>query len=69
MTTREELNKTISELDDEGFSWLARALMKSAMLHGALTQVWPDGLGGFRDREKIEHVRALATKYIEEFNG
>lgn len=65
-TPREELNQAIANLDDEAFSWLARACLQSAMLHGASTQIWPDGLGGFRDREGIERVRDLAAQYLHD---
>lgn len=54
----------LSEMSDEGFSWLLLACQKSAMMHGAGTQIWPDGLGGFSDREKIEELRAEAERLI-----
>lgn len=63
-SARARLNAAICLLDDEAFSWLARSLLQSAMLHGASTQVWPDGLGGFRDRETIERARTDAAEYL-----
>lgn len=59
------LASKLGALDDESFGWLALALLPSAMLHGARTQVWPDGLGGFRDRERIEEIRDLANAYVK----
>jgi hypothetical protein len=52
------------KLDEEAFDWLVLALLPSAQLKGAHTQVWPDGLGGFRDRETLDKIRAAAAEYI-----
>jgi hypothetical protein len=54
----------IGALNNEAMAWLALSLLPSAMMHGAHTQVWPDGLGGFTDREGIERVRELAKRYV-----
>lgn len=62
---RAELLGELFALDDEAFTWLLLALAPSAMLHGGHTQVWPDGLGGFRDRERIERIRKLAGQLID----
>lgn len=52
----------LAQLDDEAFDWLLLALLPSALLHGAHAQVWPDGLGGFSDRETIIAVQAEAKE-------
>lgn len=44
----------LAEIDDEAFSWVAVALVQ---------RIWPDGLGGFRDRKGIEAVRQEARRY------
>lgn len=64
--TRGKIIEFLALLDDEAFSWLVLAMPPSAMLHGATCQIWPDGLGGFRDRELIEALRTEAQKWIEE---
>jgi hypothetical protein len=61
---RATLIALLALLDAEAFSWLLLALGASAQLRGANTQVWPDGLGGFRDRERIEAIRAEAAKLL-----
>lgn len=62
--SRAPLLALLAALDDEAFNWLLLALAPSAMFHGAHTQVWPDGLGGFQNREKIEAIRAEAKRLI-----
>lgn len=59
------MQKLISELDDESFAWLALAVLPWATTLGGKIQIWPDGLGGFRDRERIEQIRAAAKTYLE----
>lgn len=63
--TRRNIIEALATMDDEAFSWLVLAVPPSAMLHGATCQIWPDGLGGFRDREKIEALRAAAQVWID----
>lgn len=65
MKNRKTLIRLLSTMDDEAFSWLVLALQPSAMTAGALMQVWPDGLGGFRDRKTIEATRAAAAAWLE----
>lgn len=57
--------KLLATLDDEAFAWLALAMLPKAMTRGGGVQVWPDGLGGFRDREKIEEIRSTCDKYVK----
>lgn len=54
----------LAQLDDEAFEYLVLALLPSAQLNGAYAQVWPDGVGGFRDSALIAAVRTAATEYI-----
>lgn len=62
-TPRERMVTLIGGLDDEAFSWLAICCLSSqkSMRPG----LWPDGLGGFKDREAIEALREAAAKYVE----
>jgi len=62
---RARMETLIGLLDDEAFAWIALALQSKAMTRGGATQIFPDGLGGFRDRERIEQLRAAAVDYIE----
>ena len=55
----------LASMDDEAFSWVALALLPKAMTHGARIQIWPDGLGGFSDKETIEAARQAAKEYVE----
>lgn len=64
-TKRLKLLLLLATMDDEAFVWLAMAMLPSAMLAGAHAQVWPDGLGGFQDRETIEAARDAAREYCE----
>jgi hypothetical protein len=63
--TRGKIIEALATMDDEAFSWLVRAMPPSAMLHGARCQIWPDGLGGFRDRATIDALRTAAQAWIE----
>ncbi len=67
MPDRTTLMETIAALPDEAFSWLLLALAPKAMLHGANTQVWPDGLGGFQaiSRTAIADVQAAVEAYVQ----
>ena len=62
--TRRKIIEALATMDDEAFSWLVLAMPPSAMLHGGTCQIWPDGLGGFQDREKIEALRTAAQAWI-----
>lgn len=64
-----EVLHALAQLDDEAFSWVVRACLPSAMLHGAGTQIWPDGTGGFRDRTGINNVREAAVRYLAKDKG
>jgi len=57
--------KALQDMDDEAFSWFVLAIPPSAMLHGGTCQIWPDGLGGFKDRKNIELLREAAQEYIK----
>jgi len=55
-------------MPEEAFAYLVLACQQSAMLKGANTQIWPDGVGGFtrESRKSIEAVRAAADVYLKE---
>lgn len=53
---RAELIRLLAKMDDEGFSWVVVALAE---------RVWPDGLGGFRDRATIEATRREALRILK----
>jgi hypothetical protein len=62
--TTEELQARIvtnlAAMDGEGFSWLAITIAGMGR-----PPIWPDGLGGFRDRERIAAVVTDAKAYVE----
>lgn len=60
-----KIAELIGSLDDEAFVWLVLAMQPKAMTIGGRAQVWPDGLGGFRDREKMETIRTLCADYMK----
>lgn len=64
---RARLLKALATMPDEAFSWVVLACGQSAMTHGALAQVWPDGVGGFTaaSRASIEEARAAAVAWLE----
>jgi len=62
---RLKIIQAIAIMDDEAFSWLALAMLPSAQPRGAAVQIWPDGLGGFQDRDTIEAARAAAQAWSE----
>lgn len=57
----------LAQMPDEAFGWFTLAAMQGAMTGGALTQIWPDGDGGFsvESREAIEAVRCWAGAFNE----
>lgn len=63
--TRGKMIEALATMDDEAFSWLVLAIPPRAMLHGATCQIWPDGLGGFQDREKIDELRTAAQAWLD----
>lgn len=65
---RVELLLLLARMNDEAFAYVALAMQKSAMTGGALTQIWPDGLGGFTDRDIIEAARKAADDYLKEIS-
>lgn len=54
----------LARLDEESFTWIVLALRPSAMTRGGNCQIWPDGLGGFRDRDTLEAIRAAADELV-----
>lgn len=64
MRDREKIIEALATMDDEAFSWFVLAIPPSAMLHGGTCQIWPDGLGGFQDRETIEALRTAAQAWL-----
>jgi len=56
--SRYELLAALAALPDEAYEWIVGA---------ALTQIWPDGLGGFmpESRTAITNVRAAAKAWAE----
>jgi hypothetical protein len=62
---RRNCNRLLGQLNDEAFTWIAMALQASAMTKGAGLQIFPDGMGGFIDRDKLEELRLAAVAYID----
>ncbi len=56
---RQDIGRLIGSLDDEAFSWLVMTITGMGR-----PPIWPDGLGGFRDRNTIEKVRAACQAYV-----
>jgi hypothetical protein len=71
MAAREQIVSALATMPDEAFSWFAMATQASAMTHGALTQIWPDGTGGFTaaSRAAIATVQAAAADYLKAQQG
>jgi len=69
--TQAEAKKAIlaalERMPAEAFGYLALSMRASAMTQGGLTQVWPDGIGGFTgaSREAIAAARSAADAYVE----
>ncbi len=57
---RKAIGHLIGSLDDEAFGWLVMTITGMGR-----PPIWPDGLGGFYDRAKIEKVRRLCKVYAE----
>ncbi len=63
---RTRILKALAEMPNEAFSWFVLAAAPSAMRHGANSQIWPDGIGGFsqESQKAIADVRAAADDYM-----
>ena len=66
-TPRERMLAALEAMPDEAFIYLALAMVRGAMTKGALTQVWPDGTGGFSQGSKasIAEAETAANAYLE----
>ena len=63
MTLLDTLRHDLAHLNDEALVWIALALLPSAHPMSR-TPLYPDGLGGFMDRERLERLRQTATEYV-----
>lgn len=65
--SRKALLDALGSMPDEAFGYFVLACRPSAMTHGALAQIWPDGIGGFTgaSRKSITDVRNAAEVYLE----
>lgn len=57
--TKFRLILALAEMPSESFGWIALKLRKNG-------GIFPNGLGGFQDSEKIESVFKAAEKYIKD---
>jgi 4'-phosphopantetheinyl transferase EntD len=64
---RTALLAALKTMPAEAFTYLVLACGQSAMTHGGLAQIWPDGIGGFGhdSQTAIAAVRAAAAAYLE----
>lgn len=56
---RKHIGELLGSLDDEAFGWLVMTITGMGR-----PPIWPDGLGGFRDRDTIEKVRTACHAYV-----
>jgi len=63
---RGDLIAALATMPDEAFGWFVLACRPAAMMTGALSQIWPDGMGGFSSasRASVEAVRQAAAAYL-----
>jgi hypothetical protein len=68
---RVRLLHALEHMPDEAFGYFVLAIGSHAMMHGALAQIWPDGIGGFTAASKasITEIRAAAEAYIQAARG
>lgn len=57
---RQHIGQLLGSLDGEAFGWLVMTITGMGR-----PPIWPEGLGGFHDREKIEQARAACRAYVE----
>lgn len=57
---RKKIGALIGALDDEAFGWLACTIAGRGK-----PPIWPDGLGGFRDRVTIKKIVVANKAYVE----
>jgi hypothetical protein len=71
MKNRTALLAALTTMPDEAFEYFVLATAASAMTHGALAQIWPDGIGGFTgaSRASITAIRAAAAAYLDAARG
>lgn len=64
---RHEILRILGAMPDEAFAWFVLATRASAMTTGANAQIWPDGMGGFREdsRAAVAALRTEAQRYID----
>ena len=63
MTPLDTIRQDLAHLNDEALIWIALALLPSAHPMSRMP-LYPDGLGGFTDRERLERLRQTATEYL-----
>lgn len=68
---RHEILRILGSMPDEAFGWFILACRASAMTTGANAQIWPDGMGGFREdsRAAVAALRTEAQRYIDQATG
>lgn len=64
---RTKLLKALETMPDEAFDWFVLATRQRAMMFGGNTQIWPDGIGGFRkeSQKSITEIRDAAEEYLK----
>lgn len=67
LSPKQRIIAALDAMPDEAFGWFVLAARPSAMTQGALTQIWPDGIGGFQQasRDAITAVRTAADDYVK----
>lgn len=61
---KEQILAVMAELDDEAFVWIVLALQPSGTPIRGTASIFPDGVGGFHDSDKITRLRELAQVYL-----
>jgi len=62
--SRTKLLECFVTMDNEAFSWLVMCISGDRQ-----PQIWPDGTGGFRDKEIIEKAKLAAKKWIKDYQN
>ena len=64
---RDKMISVLRDMPEEAFGWFVLAAYPSAMLKGANTQIWPDGIGGFTEpsRKSITEMRETAAEWVK----
>jgi hypothetical protein len=49
---------------ESDFRRFIRCLLPKALTHGATHQIYPDGLGGFKDRDQLTKLQVMVEDYL-----